>query len=127
MDQAAVPVVAIAGGGGEVATTAGGVGDRRATAGVDVQVRRVFDVADVDVDRTARAAAADVADADGVPLIIAGVDLVDDHDAAVSADAGDAAVACAGKVAVIEAASALTVGGGQIAIAAGDIADGRAT
>ena len=61
--------------------------------------------------------AADVADADRIPLVAAGVDLVDDDDAAVGAGASDSAVS--GQDGVV------TVGQTHVAVAARGIADRR--
>ena len=105
--QPAATVVAViaAGDRGQVVIAAGGITDRRAAAGVDIDVRAVIDVAAVDGGRSAFAvrATADIAGADRVPLVATRVDLADDHDAAVGAGIGASTVA--GRRAVTSASA----------------------
>src|SRR5215217_8257965 len=89
-------IVIVAGGYRQVATSPGGIADRGASAGVDINVGAVVDIAAVDGNRAGRAlavgATTDVADVDRIATVTTRIDFANDHDAAVRAGIGSPAI-----------------------------------
>src|SRR5215204_6944057 len=115
--QPAATVVAVitAGDRGQVVTSARGITDSRAPAGVDIDIRAVIDVAAVDGGRSTFTigATTDIAGADRIPLVVTRVDLTDDHDAAVGAGIGASTVAGRRAVTISSAVQRRDAASGQ--------------
>src|SRR5215204_4297485 len=115
--QPAATVVAViaAGDRGQVVTTARGITDSRAPAGVDIDIRAVIDVAAVDGGRSTFTVGAttDIAGANRIPLVVTRVDLTDDHDAAVGAGIGASTVAGRRAVTISSAVQRRDAASGQ--------------
>src|SRR5215212_6742007 len=88
----AVATIVVAGRCGQVAATPGSIRDRRATTGVDIDIRAVVDGAATNGDR-APAAGTEVTNPYHVAWVATRVDLVDHHDAAIGAGASNPTIA----------------------------------
>ena len=78
--------IVVAGRRGQVAAATGSIGNGRTTAGVDIDIGAVVDGAAVN-GRPRPRRRTEVTNPYRVPLVAAGVDLVDDHDAAIGTGA----------------------------------------